>query len=83
MDRKTFFSQLLTPGTVPCTIFGVAVGLIFALLLLTIGVGKTLIIGLFCLVGAFIGGVMQTAAGITAAVFFGLLNALIFRPKAK
>ena len=28
-------------------------------------------------------GVMQTAAGITAAVFFGLLNALIFRPKAK
>ena len=34
-------------------------------------------------VGAFIGGVMQTAAGITAAVFFGLLNALIFRPKAK
>lgn len=35
------------------------------------------------ILGAFIGGVMQTAAGITAAVFFGLLNALIFRPKAK
>ena len=35
------------------------------------------------ILGAFIGGVMQTAAGITAAVFFGLLNALIFRPQAK
>ena len=68
MDRKTFFSQLLTPGTVPCTIFGVAVGLIFALLLLTIGVGKTLIIGLFCLVGAFIGGV-EDKAGFVRRIF--------------
>lgn len=33
--------------------------------------------------GAFTGGVTQTAAGITVAVFFGLLNALIFKPKAK
>ena len=70
MDRKTFFSQLLTPGTVPCTIFGVAVGLIFALLLLTIGVGKTLIIGLFCLVGAFVGGVKDKQAFVRRVVTF-------------
>ncbi len=36
--------------------------------------------GLF---GAFTGGVSNAAAGITAAIFFGLLNALIFKPKAK
>ena len=35
------------------------------------------------LIGAFVGGVTRTAAGITAAVVFGLLNALIFKPHAK
>ena len=33
--------------------------------------------------GAFTGSITRTAAGITAAVVFGLLNALIFRPHAK
>lgn len=33
--------------------------------------------------GAFYGGVARTAAGIAAAAFFGLLNALIFKPHAK
>ena len=33
--------------------------------------------------GAFAGGVTRTAAGISAAVLFGLLNALIFKPHAK
>jgi stage V sporulation protein AE len=33
--------------------------------------------------GAFYGGVARTAAGISAAAFFGLLNALIFKPRAK
>lgn len=33
--------------------------------------------------GAFYGGVSRTAAGIAAAAFFGLLNALIFKPRAK
>ena len=33
--------------------------------------------------GAFCGGVMRTAGGISAAVLFGLINALVFRPKAK
>lgn len=33
--------------------------------------------------GAFTGGLTNTAAGIAAAVFFGTLMALIFKPKAK
>ena len=33
--------------------------------------------------GAFIGGITRTAAGIAAALFFGVLNALIFKPHAK
>ena len=57
MDLKTFVNQMLTPGTVPCTLFGMALGLIFAVLCLTIGVGAALLIALFCLIGAFIGGV--------------------------
>jgi stage V sporulation protein AE len=35
------------------------------------------------LLGAFFGGAAKSAAGISAAVLFGLLNALIFTPKAK
>ena len=35
------------------------------------------------LIGALCGGVTKTAAGISAAVLFGLLNALIFKPHAK
>ena len=52
MDLKTFVSQMLTPGTVPCTLFGAALGLIFAVLCLTVGVGPALLIALFCLIGA-------------------------------
>lgn len=33
--------------------------------------------------GAFIGGITRTAAGIAAALLFGVLNALIFKPHAK
>lgn len=33
--------------------------------------------------GVFTGGVMATAAGITAAVLFGYLVAVIFNPKTK
>lgn len=35
------------------------------------------------LIGAFTGGVKAAAAGISAAVFFGYLIALIFNPKSK
>ncbi len=70
MDFKTFTSQMFTPGTVPCTIFGVLVGLIFAILCLTIGVGKALLIGLFCLVGAFVGGVKNKSAFIRRIILY-------------
>jgi len=33
--------------------------------------------------GAFVGGIQKNAAGIAAAILFGLLNALIFKPHAK
>lgn len=33
--------------------------------------------------GAFTGGLTQTAAGISAAVFFGTMVALIFKPRPK
>ena len=33
--------------------------------------------------GALVGGIQKTAAGIAAAILFGLLNALIFKPHAK
>jgi stage V sporulation protein AE len=35
------------------------------------------------LVGAFTGGIKGTAGGITAAIFFGYIMALIFNPKSK
>ena len=59
-------------ATVPLTGFGysLAMGAIE-------GVNK------YGLIGAFVGGVTRTAAGITAAVVFGLLNALLFKPHAK
>ncbi len=33
--------------------------------------------------GAFTGGIVRTAAGVAAAIVFGFLNALIFKPHAK
>ena len=35
------------------------------------------------LLGAFIGGLQATAGGIAAAVFFGFLAAMLFKPKPK
>ena len=35
------------------------------------------------LAGAFAGGITATAAGVGAAIFFGFLVALIFKPKSK
>lgn len=70
MDKKNFFSQVFTPGTVPCALFGMAVGLLFAVLCLTIGVGKAVLIGLFCLVGAFVGGVKDKAGFLRKVILF-------------
>ena len=59
-------------ATVPLTGFGynLAMGAIE-------GVNK------YGLWGAFTGGITKNAAGIAAAILFGLLNALIFKPRAK
>ena len=65
MDLKTFVNQMLTPGTVPCTL-----GLIFAVLCLTIGVGAALLIALFCLIGAFIGGVKDKKKFVESVYLF-------------
>ncbi len=35
------------------------------------------------LIGIFSGGIKNTACGITVAIFFSLIHALIFKPKAK
>ena len=53
------------------------------------GFGYTLCMGAiegvqkYGLWGAFTGGITKNAAGISAALLFGLLNALIFKPHAK
>lgn len=59
-------------ATIPLTGFGHA---------LTTGVKKAVQdIGIL---GAFTGGLTNTAAGIAAAVFFGALTALLFKPHPK
>jgi len=70
MDMKSFFSQMFTPGTAACTVFGMVMGVVFAVLCLTIGVGKALLIGAFCLVGAFVGGVKDKGAFVKKVAGF-------------
>lgn len=59
-------------ATVPLTGFGHA---------LTTGVKKA--VQEIGFMGAFTGGLTSTAAGIAAAVFFGSLAALVFKPRPK
>ena len=69
-DIRTFIYQMFTPGTVACTVFGAILGIIFAVLCLTIGIGKAVMIGLFCLIGAFIGGVKDKGNFIKKTILF-------------
>ena len=60
MNRHDGFENVYEPDAhagYGCTLFGAALGLIFAVLCLTVGVGPALLIALFCLIGAIIGGV--------------------------
>ena len=59
-------------ATIPLTGFGHA---------LTTGVKKA--VQEIGILGAFTGGLTSTAAGIAAAVFFGTLAALLFKPHPK
>ena len=59
-------------ATVPLTGFGYSLAM-----------GAIEAVNCYGLIGALVGGVTRTAAGITAAVVFGLLNALLFKPHMK
>ena len=59
-------------ATVPLTGFGY-----------TIATGVKKAIYEYGFLGIFTGGLTATAGGITAAILFGLLGALIFKPKEK
>ena len=59
-------------ATVPLTGFGYSLAM-----------GAIEAVNKYGLIGAFVGGVTRAAAGITAAVVFGLINALLFKPHAK
>ena len=59
-------------ATVPLTGFGYSLAM-----------GAIEAVNRYGLIGALSGGVTRAAAGIAAAVFFGLVNALIFKPHAK
>ena len=59
-------------ATVPLTGFGYSLAM-----------GAIEAVNKYGLIGAFVGGVTRAAAGITAAVVFGLINALLFKPHMK
>ena len=59
-------------ATVPLTGFGYSLAM-----------GAIEAVNRYGLIGAFVGGVTRAASGITAALVFGLLNALLFKPHAK
>ena len=60
--------KILTPGTPVCSVIYAAAGVIIAVLLLTIGVWKTLFIFAFAALGALIGGVGNKQEAVRAAV---------------
>ncbi len=59
-------------ATIPLTGFGY-----------TLAKGVEKAVGEYGLLGALTGGITATAAGITAAVFFGFLAALLSKPSTK
>ena len=69
-DLHGLIEQMFTPGTVPCTIFGAVLGVIFAVLCLTIGILRALLIGIFCAIGVFVGGVKDKRQFISSIYTF-------------
>lgn len=54
--------EMLTWGTPACGLFCGVCGIIVAILLLTIGFWKTVLVALLCCAGAFLGGVKDKEA---------------------
>lgn len=61
---RDFFRRVFTPGTPECAIACGLLGIVVALMLLSIGVWKTLLIVVLVAIGAFIGGVKDKKAFI-------------------
>lgn len=74
--EKGFARNVLKVGTPECAVFSGAVAMVLALLLLTIGFWKTLLVALCVCVGVFVGGVEDKQKMISRVV-----NRL-FPPKA-
>lgn len=60
--KYNFFKRVFTPGTIECAIACGLVGVLVALLLLWIGVWKTLLIVVLVGIGLFVGGVKDKRA---------------------
>ena len=56
-ERKSRIANIFTIGTSECAIFFAVAAMVLALLLLTIGFWKALLVAVLMLAGAFIGGV--------------------------
>lgn len=61
-DKYQFFKRVFTPGTVECAIACGIVGVLVALLLMWIGIWRTLLICVLVGIGVFIGGVKDKRA---------------------
>ncbi len=57
MHEGGFFSKVMTPGTRPCAVACVLLGVLTALMLLWAGVWKTLLVAILIALGIFLGGV--------------------------
>ncbi len=68
--------EMVTWGTPACGVFCGALGILVAVLLLTIGFWKTLFVALLCALGVFIGAVKDKSSFLKAVI-----NRL-FPPKA-
>lgn len=68
MKLSDDIKKVLTPGTPVCSALYAAAGVVIAVLLLTIGIWKTLFIFAFALVGGLIGGIANKQEAVRAAV---------------
>ena len=67
-NEKSNRPEFLTPGNASCALFCAAVGVLIAVLLLTIGFWRTLFITVMFFLGLFIGGVGDKKAFISGRV---------------